>query len=41
MYNYRGISLLSSSYKILSNILSATIIPYESQIVGEDLGGID
>jgi hypothetical protein len=31
--NYRGISLLSTSYKMLSNILSR-LIPYADEIVG-------
>jgi hypothetical protein len=33
--NYRGISLLSSSYKILSNILLSTLIPYADEIIGD------
>jgi hypothetical protein len=32
--NYRGISLLPTSYKILSNILSR-LIPYADEIIGE------
>ena len=43
--NYRGISLLSTSYKILSNILLSTMTPYANEIIGENinvaLGGID
>jgi hypothetical protein len=31
--NYRGISLLSTSYKILSNILLARLTPYADEIV--------
>jgi hypothetical protein len=30
--NYRGISLLSTSYKILSNILAARLTPYADEI---------
>jgi sorting nexin-29 len=33
--NYRGISLLSASYKILSNILLARLIPYADEIIGD------
>jgi hypothetical protein len=33
--NYRGISLLSISYKILSNILLSRIIPYADEIIGD------
>jgi hypothetical protein len=32
--NYRGISLLSTSYKILSNILLAWLTPYADEIIG-------
>jgi hypothetical protein len=32
---YRGISLLSTSYKILSNILLSKLIPYIDQIIGD------
>jgi hypothetical protein len=32
--NYRGISLLSASYKIISNILISGLIPYADEIVG-------
>jgi hypothetical protein len=31
--NYRGISLLPSSYKILSNILLSRLIPYADEII--------
>jgi hypothetical protein len=34
--NYRGISLLSTAYKILSNILLARLTPYVNEIIGED-----
>jgi hypothetical protein len=33
--NYRGISLLSTSYKILSNILLSRLIPYADKITGD------
>jgi Reverse transcriptase (RNA-dependent DNA polymerase). len=33
--NYRGISLLSNSYKILSNIRFSRMTPYENEIIGE------
>jgi hypothetical protein len=33
--NYRGISLLSTSYKILSNILVARLTPYADEIIGD------
>jgi hypothetical protein len=33
--NYRGISLLSTSYTILSNILLSRLIPYADEIIGE------
>ena len=33
--NYRGISLLSTSYKILSNKLLSKITPYANGIIGE------
>jgi hypothetical protein len=33
--NYRGISLLSTAYKILSNILLARLTPYVNEIVGD------
>jgi hypothetical protein len=32
--NYRGISLLSTSHKILLNILLARLIPYADEIIG-------
>jgi hypothetical protein len=32
---YRGISLLSTSYKILSNILLSRLIPYADEIIGD------
>jgi hypothetical protein len=33
--NYRGISVLSTSYKILSNILLARLTPYADEIMGD------
>jgi sorting nexin-29 len=33
--NYRGISLLSTSYKILSNILLSRLAPYVDEIIGD------
>ena len=33
--NYRGISLLSTSYKILSNLLLSGMTPYANEITGE------
>jgi hypothetical protein len=33
--NYRGISLLSTSYKILSNILLSRLSPYVDEIIGD------
>jgi hypothetical protein len=33
--NYRGISLLSTSYKSLSNILLSRLIPYADEIIGD------
>jgi hypothetical protein len=32
--NYQGISLLSTAYKILSNILLARLTPYVNEIIG-------
>ena len=32
--NYRGISLLQTTYKILSNILLSRLIPYAEEIMG-------
>jgi hypothetical protein len=37
--NYRGISLLSTSYKILSNILLARLTPYADEIIGDQQCG--
>ena len=33
--NYRGISLLPTTYKILSNILLSRLIPYAGEIIGD------
>jgi hypothetical protein len=33
--NYRGISLLSSAYKVLSSILLARLTPYVNEIIGD------
>jgi hypothetical protein len=38
--NYRGIFLLSTAYKILSNILLARLTPYVNEITGGLLCGI-
>jgi len=32
---YRGISLFSTTYKILSNILRSRLIPYAEEIIGD------
>jgi hypothetical protein len=37
--NYRGISLLSTSYKILSNIFLASLSQYVDEIIGDDQCG--
>jgi hypothetical protein len=37
--NYRGISLLSTAYKILSNILLVRLTPYVSEIIGNNQCG--
>jgi hypothetical protein len=36
--NYRGISLLSTAYKILSNILLARLIPYVNEVIDHQCG---
>jgi hypothetical protein len=33
--SYRGISLLSTMYKILSNILLSRLTPYAEEIIGD------
>ena len=37
--NYRGISLLPTTYKILSNILLSRLIPYAEEIIGDQQRG--
>jgi hypothetical protein len=37
--NYQGISLLSTSYKILSNIFLARLTPYVNEIIGDHQRG--
>ena len=37
--NYRGISLLPTTYKILFNILLSRLIPYAEEIIGENQCG--
>jgi hypothetical protein len=38
--NYRGISLLSTSYKIVSNILLSRLSPYIDEINGDHQCGL-
>jgi hypothetical protein len=38
--NYRGISLLTATYKILSNILLSRLTPYAEEIIGHHQCGI-
>jgi hypothetical protein len=38
--NYRGMSLLSTSYKILSNILLSRLGPYIDEIIGDHHRGL-
>jgi hypothetical protein len=38
--NYRGISLLSTAYRILSNILLTRLIPYINEIIGDHQCGV-
>jgi hypothetical protein len=33
--NYRGISLLSTTYKILSNVLLSRLTPHAEEIIGD------
>ena len=37
--NYRGISLLPTTYKILSNILLSRLVPYVKEIIGDHHSG--
>jgi len=37
--NYRGISLLPTTYKILSNILFSMLIPYTEEVTGDHQSG--
>ena len=37
--NYRGISLLPTTYKILSNILLSRLIPYAEEVIGDHESG--
>ena len=37
--NYRGISLLSTPYKILSNIVLSRLTPYVEEIILDDQRG--
>jgi len=39
--NYRGISLLPTTYKVLSNILLSRLIPYANEIIGDHQCGFD
>jgi hypothetical protein len=39
--NFRGISLLSTSYKMLSNVLLSRLSPYIDEIVGDYQCGLD
>jgi hypothetical protein len=38
--NYRGVSLLSTTYKILSNILLSKLTPYVEEIIGDHHCGL-
>jgi hypothetical protein len=39
--NYRGISLLPNTYKILSNILLSKFTPYAEEIIGDHQCGFE
>jgi len=39
-YNYRGISLLPTTYKTLSNILLSRLIPYAEEVSGDHQCGV-
>jgi len=34
--NYRGISLLLTTYKVMSNILLSKLIPYAEEVIGDN-----
>ena len=36
--NYRAVTLLYTTYKILANILYVKVVPYADEIIGEHLG---
>ena len=38
--NYRVVTLLCTTYKILANILYAKLIPYAENVTGEYQGGL-
>jgi len=38
--NYRGLSLLSTTYKILSNILLSRLTSYAEEIIGDNQCGV-
>jgi hypothetical protein len=40
-YNYQGISLLRTSYKVVSNILLSRLIPYADEIIGDHQCGFE
>jgi hypothetical protein len=37
--NYRAVTLLCKTYKILANILYAKLVPYAEEIIGKYQGG--
>jgi len=37
--NYRAVTLLCTTYKILANILYVKLVPYAEEIIGEYRGG--
>ena len=38
--NYRAVTLLCTTYKILANILYVKLVPYAKEIIGEYQGGL-
>ena len=38
--NYRAVTLLRTTYKILKNILYIKLLPYAEKIIGECQGGL-